>query len=226
MKKIKVLVWLLSISLILIHIPFDELFAQRGRSSFGGSRSFSRSFGGTRSFGGVRSFGGTRAYSLPGTSPKINSPLRNKSFSIPRARSFGGTVSSMLNRSSIASKYGVPRKVITSREFPNLPRNVVVNHYGDFASGLMMGYLMGHTSWLWYLPFHPAFYYTQPVQVVNPDGTISYYPPTFDFGKFVMTLIILGSIGFIVLRVIRRRRIQYRYRNLSGMDFSKSSFSI
>jgi hypothetical protein len=99
----------------------------------------------------------------------------------------------------------------------------VVNHYGDFASGLMMGYLMGHTSWLWYLPFHPAFYYTQPVRVENPDGTISYYPPSFDYSKFFLTLIFLASIGFIIYRIIKKRRRAHAF--ITDTDLSKSSFS-
>jgi len=224
MRKINVLVWVVVFSLLIFSLPLDELLSQGKRGSFGGTRSITKSFGGARSFGGTRSFGGYRSYNLPGTSPKITSPLRKKSFDITaKTKSFGGTVSSALNRSQIASKYGIPRKVITPRELPRLPQNAVVNHYGDFASGLMMGYLMGHTSWLWYLPFHPAFYYTKPVRVENPDGTVSYYPPTFDYSKFFLTLIFLGSLGFIVYRLIKKRRSYHSF--LTKTDLSKSSFS-
>ncbi|MEJ5286792.1 MAG: hypothetical protein CH6_1663 [Candidatus Kapaibacterium sp.] len=222
MKKIKFLVWVLAFALIFISFPFEELIA-KGGGSFGGTRGYSRSFGGSKSFGGSRSFGGTRSYVPPTTSPRYSTPMR--SYNNPTTRSFGGTATSMFNRSQLQSKYGVPRKVITSKDIPNLPRNVQVYHFGDFASGLMMGYLMGHTSWLWYLPFHPAFYYTQPVKVVNEDGTVTYYPPTFDTSKFLLSLIFFGSIAFIIIRIIKVKRKQGLLPRNSTMDLSRSSFS-
>ncbi|MCX7909914.1 MAG: hypothetical protein N2560_10435 [Ignavibacteria bacterium] len=215
MKKINWLIWLLSISLLLFSFPIDLLFAKGGKGSFGGTRSYSRSFGGTKSFGGTRSFRN------PSSSPRYSTPMR--SYNNPQTRSFGGSATSIYNRSQIQSKYGVPRKVLTPREIPNLPANARVYDYGDFASGLMMGYLMGHTSWLWALPFHPAFYYSQPIKVVNEDGTVTYYPPTFDTGKFLMTLIIAGSIAFIIIRAIRRKK--GILPKTSKMDLSRSSFS-
>ncbi len=214
MKRINILVWIISFALLIVAFPFDEILAKKG-GSFGGTRGYSRSFGGSKSFGGTRSF------RIPSTSPRYSNPMR--SYNAPRARSFGGSVTSMYNRAQIQSKYGVPRKIITPNELPNLPKNIRAYDYGDFPSGLMMGYLMGQTSWLWALPFHPAFYYSQPVKVVNEDGTISYYPPTFDYAKFFMTLIIIGSIGFIVLRALKRKKVTFS--KPSTMGLSRSSFS-
>lgn len=209
MKKTKtILIVILSFALVLSLFPLEELLAKGGRSSFGGSRSFS-----SRSFGGSKSFGGTRS-----TSPRFSTTPRNTR-TIPRS-SFGKTATSTFSRGDIQRKYGIPRRQITSQQMSGLPRNTIVNHYGDYASGLMMGYLMGHTSWLWYLPFHPAFYYSQPVRVVNPDGTVSYYPPTFDWGKFFMTWIIIAAIVFVVYTYFKNKR-----RRISGVgDLSKSSF--
>lgn len=214
MKRMNILVWIISFALLIGSFPFDEILAKKG-GSFGGTRGYSRSFGGSKSFGGSRSF------RTPSASPRYTNPMR--SYNAPQSRSFGGSVTSMYNRAQIQSKYGVPRKIITPNELPNLPKNIRAYDYGDFASGLMMGYLMGQTSWLWALPFHPAFYYSQPVKVVNEDGTISYYPPTFDSAKFFMTLIIIGSIGFIVLRALKRKKVTFS--KPSTMGLSRSSFS-
>ncbi|MFN3781772.1 MAG: hypothetical protein ACK4SO_06320 [Candidatus Kapaibacteriota bacterium] len=215
MSRNKFLVVFLSFLLIAWSFPFDALSYKGGRGSFGGTRSS------VRSFGGSKSFGGTRMYRTPTTKPGFTTPMGT--YRTPQTRSFGGSATSLLNKSYIQSKYGTPRRVLTPRELPNLPSNVRVYDYGNFASGLMMGYLMGQTSWLWYLPFHPAFYYTQPIKVVNEDGTVSYYPPTFDASKFVMTLTILGSIGFIFYQILKRRRSSGAVKK--PLDLSRSSFS-
>lgn len=224
MKKNKLLLIIISLGFILILFPIDSLlYSQKSRSSFGGSRSVpSRSFSTPRMMSPKSSFGGTRS-TFP--IPKATNPMSIQRSVMPRS-SFGGKVSSgVFSQSNIFKKYGVPRRVITSREVPNLPQNAVVNHYGDFASGLMMGYLMGHTSWLWYLPFHPAFYYGQPQRVINPDGTVAYYPPTFDWGKLFMTLIIFGSISFIIYQFFKNRRRSLNFRMKGIRDLSKSSFN-
>jgi hypothetical protein len=85
-----------------------------------------------------------------------------------------------------------------------------------------MGYLMGQTSWLWFTPFHPAFYYSQPYYVPRPDGTVEYYPPTFSPAKVIFMLIVVGTIAFIVWVIIRTRRAQRRM--LAAGDLSRSSF--
>ncbi|MCX7879529.1 MAG: hypothetical protein N2517_02605 [Ignavibacteria bacterium] len=210
------LILTLIISLLIGLLPLDELSARKGGKSFGGSRGSFRTS--PKSFGGTKSPIGTRSYDAPMTSPKNFTPRSQQT----TPRSFGGSVSSNVNKFNLQSKYGIPRKQITSREMSNLPPNVVVNDYGNFASGLMMGYLLGHTSWLWFTPFHPAFYYSQPIKVENPDGTISYYPPTFDFGKLLMTLIVLGSLGFILYTYFKNKKLRLMHRSSDG--FSKSSF--
>ena len=86
----------------------------------------------------------------------------------------------------------------------------------------MTGYAMGRTSWMWYMPFHPAFYYSAPPYVVRPDGVAEYYPPTFSFAKLFFTILIVGAIVFVIVTVIRnRRRAQMGY----GGGGSQSSFS-
>lgn len=215
MRRNRYLGIFLAIMLMLFYFPFDTFSNKGGRGSFGGTRSSVRSFGGTKSFGGIRT------YRTPTTQPRY--PTSTQRFNTPQTRSFGGSATSFLNKSYIQSKYGAPRRVLTPKELPNLPSNVRVYDYGNFASGLMMGYLMGHTTWLWYLPFHPAFYYTEPVKVVNEDGTITYYPPTFDSSKFLTTLILIGSIGFIIYQLIKRRRAAGILNK--PLDLSRSSFS-
>lgn len=224
MKKNKLLLVIISLGLILILLPNDSpLYSQKRRSSFGGSRSLpSRSFSTPRMMTPKSSFGNTRS-TFP--LPRSTNPRSNPRGVIPRSSFRGKVGSGVFSQTNIFKKYGVPRRVITSREIPNLPKNAVVNHYGDFASGLMMGYLMGHTSWLWYLPFHPAFYYGQPQRVVNPDGTIAYYPPTFDWRKVIMTLIIVGSISFIIYQFFKNRRGSLTFNINRNRDFSKSSFN-
>ncbi|MGQ9819730.1 MAG: hypothetical protein ACUVQ1_07395 [Candidatus Kapaibacteriales bacterium] len=224
MKKNKTILYLIGLMLILsLFLVVTQLYSQNSkRSSFGGSRSSPfRSFSSPKSMTPKFSFGGNRTTSpLPRSTNPISEPRV-----VPPRSSFGGKVSSnIFLQSHILKKYGVPRRVITSRELPNLPSNVSVNHYGDFASGLMMGYLMGHTSWLWFMPFHPAFYFGPPQKVVNPDGTIAYYPPTFDWGKFFMTLIIIGSISFIIFQYFKNRRKSFSYGRGSSRELSKSSF--
>jgi len=85
-----------------------------------------------------------------------------------------------------------------------------------------MGYLLGQTSWLWFTPFHPAFYYTQPYYVPRPDGTVEYYPPTFSMAKLLFVLIVIGVIVFIGWVMVRNYRMR---RGIMGArDLSRSSF--
>lgn len=168
-----------------------------------------------RKGGGFRSFGGSR-------SRTFSSPSK-KSFTTPQTRStqrqttsFGGKRLNSANE--FRAKYGQPRKVVQPGQTPGIPSNYRINDYGGFSNGLMMGYLMGHTSWLWLMPFHPAFYYTRPHYIENPDGTVDVYPPTFDWGKLFITLIIVGAIIYFIVRIIKRRKIAAR-------AYSQSSFS-
>jgi uncharacterized membrane protein len=85
-----------------------------------------------------------------------------------------------------------------------------------------MGYLLGQTSWLWFTPFHPAFYYTQPYYVPRPDGTVEYYPPTFSMAKLLFVLIVIGVIVFIGWVMVRSYRM--RRGMMGARDLSRSSF--
>jgi len=165
--------------------------------------------------GGFRSFGGSRSRTFSTPSNKSVKPPVTRSTQ-RQTTSFGGK--RLASGNEYRAKYGQPRKVSQPGQTPGVPANYRINQYGGFSNGLMMGYLMGHTSWLWFLPFHPAFYYTRPQYVENPDGTVDVYPPTFDWGKLFITLIIVGAIIYFIVRAIQRRK-------LSARASSQSSFS-
>jgi hypothetical protein len=79
----------------------------------------------------------------------------------------------------------------------------------------MTGYMMGMIPWYWHTPFHPAFYYSQPVIVNGANGTREVYPGTFSIGSLLLVFLFLAGILFIIYAVIKSRRQQ---------DFSSSSF--
>jgi hypothetical protein len=192
-------VFLIMVTLFLFIAP-DIAEARRGFGGFGGGRSFGRSFGGSRSFRSTprttpRSSFGRRT--SPATAPKMTSSQR-------AASSFGGK--RLQSSGAYTQKYGTPRKSVTQSYTRNgVTQNYVVNSYGGYGSGLMTGYMMGHTSWMWMMPFHPAFYYSRPYYADNPDGTVSVYPPTFSWSKLFFTIIIFGVIVYIIVAIIRSR---------------------
>lgn len=213
-------------------VPADA-FAQRRGGSFGGSRSSGRSYSTPRSGGG--SFGGRR--SAPSTAPTRRAPSGSRppsSFgSRPTTRPsstpssigsnrYGG--SRLSSSQAYTSRYGVPRQA-ERRAIPNGSggyQNVTVNRYGGMGDGFMMGYLMGSIPWYYSMPFHPAFYYSRPYTVANPDGSTAVYPGTFQFGSLIMTLIVLGVVVFILWVMFKRRR----QRHGGGTDDgSRSSFA-
>ncbi|TAL69149.1 MAG: hypothetical protein EPN82_07540 [Bacteroidetes bacterium] len=185
------------------------------RGSFGG-RGFGRSFG--RSFGG-RSFGRSAPRSSFGRTRSMTSNPMRMSPSQRAASSFGGR--SLGSSRDYTAKYGIPRKAqpFTGTNASGMRQNYIINNYGGYGNGLMMGYMMGHTSWMWMMPFHPAFYYSRPYYVDNPDGTVSVYPPTFDFGRLFFTVLIVGAIVYIIYVIIRNKR------RMSRGYSSQSSFS-
>ncbi len=195
------------------------------------------------SFGGVR--GGSRGYSMPRSASPPSSFGGRRSTSVPRAtpppQSFGGYRSSSPQSSgrvgilpraigtplstpdNYRRSYGIPRRQETRTiTTPEGQRNVIVHSYGGYGDGLLMGYLMGQTSWLWFTPFHPAFYYTQPYYAPGPNGTVEYYPPTFSLAKVLFVLVVIGALVFIAWVVIRNRRLQ-RGMRVAG-ELSRSSF--
>jgi len=188
------------ISLIIILISPDILEARKG--SFGG-----RSFGGFRS----KTFKAPKFQSR--TVPKSSFgrrsiPTTRPSFSNPSQRAISSFGGKRLNSAKdYTSKYGVPRKTTTQKFTHNgVPQNYIIHSYGGYGSGLLTGYLMGTTSWLWMTPFHPAFYYSRPYYVENPDGTVSVYPPTFSYSKLIFTIIIFAVIIYIIRVIIKSRK--------------------
>lgn len=174
-----------------------------------------RGSGGGRGFGGGRSFGGSRKSSAPqrSTAPKrTQTNTRTAPKTTAKSPSFGGN---RISSSQAQQKYGVPTKTqpVTKASATGQNTNYVMHHYGGYSSGLMTGYMMGTTSFLWMMPFHPAFYYSRPYYAENPDGTVAVYPPTFSFGKLFMTLIIIGIIVYFIRNYFRKKRDSVEYSN-------------
>lgn len=191
--------------------------------SFGGSRRSGGYSSGSRSNGGSRSSGGGFFSRRPSTSPSTGMQ-RNGNGSFGGSRPNSGLRGTTLNNSQqYTARYGTPRKQWTQTYTGNdgMSRPYVVNSYGGYGDGLMMGYLMGRTSWMWYTPFHPAFYYSQPSYVPMPNGGYQAYPPTFSFGSLFLALLIFGALAFIVWVVFKSF---LRKRGSSGGNYSQSSF--
>ncbi len=195
----------LTIALFLLISP-DMAYSRRsfGRRSFGG-RSRSRLFKSPKRTRRNRSsFGKNRS----------RSSFKKMTPSQRAAKSFGGR--KLGNAKQYTGKYGVPRKSFSKSLNRNgVSRNYVFHSYNGYGSGLMTGYLLGRTHWFWSTPFHPAFYYSRPYYVDNPDGTVGVYPPTFSVSKLIFTILIFGVIIYIFIVVIRSKK------NNSG---SSSSF--
>ena len=190
MSKYLVLL-ILSIVTLIIEPTITE-----ARGGFGGFR------GGGRSFGSSRSFGGSR------NSNSFSS--RNNSFGGSRSRSF-------TSGKDYQQRYGVPRKsqTMSMNNGRGGNSNYVAHSYGGRGDGFMAGYMMGMIPWYWHTPFHPAFYYSQPVILNGANGTREVYPGTFSTGSLLLVLLCLAGIIFIIYAIIRSRRQQ---------DFSSSSF--
>ncbi|MFN8358470.1 MAG: hypothetical protein U0264_01020 [Candidatus Kapaibacterium sp.] len=206
--------WLL-LALTLMTFIAAPLIAD-AKGSFGGSRGGGgRSFGGSR--GGGSSFGSSRGSSSRSNSytrPSAPAPSYNRtapstspsrSYSSPRS-SFGGSRSG--SSEGYRRSYGIPRQS-TPMTVPNGQggsQNYIVHNYGGRGDGFMMGYMMGSTPFLWHTPFHPAYYYSRPTYVTNPDGTVEVYPPTFSFMTLFFTLVVAGGVVLIIVMIVRRRR--------------------
>lgn len=218
---------LMTAAIMFLLLPTDMVSQRsRGGGSFGGSRSSGRSFSAPRSAPrGGGSFGGSRQsynnrsrdYSAPrsrSSSPAYGSPTS------AQRNTFGG--SRLGNTQEYTSRYGTPRRVETTR-IPNGTgaTNYQVNRYGGMGDGFMMGYLMGSIPWYYSMPFHPAFYYSRPYTVANPDGTVGVYPGTFQWGQLFFVLLLVAGGAFILYVWIRSKR---RRRESGGVDLSRSSF--
>lgn len=214
------------VATLLAVLPLDVLAQRsRGGGSFGGSRG-SRSYSmprssrpsGGGSFGGSRS---TRPSSTPRSSPNYStSPSRTTSTPRATTNSFGG--SRMTSASDYTSRYGMPRQTTRQAVPGTNGQSYVVNRYGGMGDGFMMGYMMGSIPWYWSMPFHPAFYYSRPVTVANPDGTTAVYPGTFQWGTLFFTLLVIGGLLFIAYVWIKNRRRRQQFGG--GENLSQSSF--
>ncbi len=174
--------------------------------------------------GSRRSFGGSRrSYSKPkstqkkSTQPKSSQRRSMVSPTNKKVTSFGGN--RLSSSKAYTQKYGTPRKksTVQGKNAQGMPQRYVVNNYGGYGSSLMTGYLLGSTSWMWAMPFHPAFYYSRPYYHQNADGTVSVYPPTFSATKLIFTLVIAAVIIYIIYTIIKSRRRKSR-------ELSQSSF--
>ncbi len=234
--------FLVLVSVALLALPMDLIGQRSSKSggSFGGSRSSGRSYSAPRSAprssprSGGGSFGGSRSrpsgdrYSAPSTrNSSPNSPQRNSQSATPRRssepsvqNSFGGT--RLNSAQDYTSRYGTPRRTETQALQSNGRQgSYIVNSYGGMSDGFMMGYLMGHSPWYYHMPFHPAYYYSAPYTVANPDGTTSVYPGQFSTGTMVFTMLLIGGGGYIVYVWYRGRK---RRREFGTTDMSQSSF--
>jgi hypothetical protein len=134
--------------------------------------------------------------------------------------SFGGArPQSAIAGSNYRRSYGIPRQS-TPMTVPGSTSPYIVHSYGGYGDGLMTGYLMGRTSMMWSMPFHPAFYYSHPVYVTSPTGAVEVYPPTFSFFRLFLGMFIMGGVVVLVVWLIRRAR-----NNSGGYNMSQSSFS-
>lgn len=197
-------------------IPTDALAQRRGGGSFGGSRGggYGRSFGRSyRSPSSCRSFGGSRSRQTPPPSrnaPGAASPSGRFNSSPSARNSFGGA--RMNRQGDYTGRYGVPRATERRafRDPSGTQTNYVVNRYGGMGDGFMMGYMLGSIPWYWSMPFHPAFYFSRPYTHANPDGSVAVYPPTFQWGTLIITLLVIGAIAFILFTWLRNRRRRLR----------------
>lgn len=183
MNKIKLLL-VIALAILLTIPEFAD--ARRGGGSFGGSR------------------GGSRSFSRPSSSSRsvTSSPSSSR-----KVTSFGG---SRTTRADYSRKYGTPRRTssYTGTSASGGRQNYIVNDYGGYSSGLMMGYMQGSiASHMMWMPWYGAFWYTRPYYS-DPDanGNVEVYPPTFDYTKLFIVVIIVGLIIYFVYRWFRKRR--------------------
>lgn len=218
MKKfnIKFLFTILVLSLSLIA---SDISMAKGGKSFGGSRSFggSKSFSSPKTSTPSSSFGGSKSTGMQRQSTPSSSFGGSKSTTTPSVSRPTGMTSSYGNN-NYTSKYGAPRKTVTPSEVPGMRNNYRVHDYGGFSSGFMTGYAMASIPWYFHTPFHPAFYYSRPVEIANPDGSVDMYPPSFSFLKLFVGLAIFVVVVWIIIKIMRKVKG-------GGNSGSQSSFS-
>jgi len=153
------------------------------------------------------SFGGSRGGSVRQSKPPTNQQARQPAAAQRSTgkTSFGGN---RITNQQATAKYGTPRRTetTTGTNAQGGAQTYNVNHYGGYSSGLMTGYMLGHTTMLWMMPFHPAFYYSRPYYVENEDGSVDVYPHTISFARIIIGLIVLLIVVAIIRAAIRRFR--------------------
>lgn len=140
------------------------------------------------------SFGRSRGVTRSRSNTRSGTQSRAQTANPQKQPSFGGQ---RMDRQTAQAKYGAPRRTETVRtsNAAGGQMDYRVNHYGGFSSSLMTGYMMGNMAW-WMTA--PAFFYTRPNYVENEDGTVDVYPPTFNFGKVFMILIVIFAIVYFI----------------------------
>jgi hypothetical protein len=205
----------LLITAFLSLLVFEEVDAQRrGGGSFGGRRG-GGSFGKSRSAPSYRTQ--PRTTTTPRTTPRTTTT--RPTVTQPRT-SFGGT--RLSSPTAYTQRYGTPRRTqtVTRQNAQGQPQNYVVHQYGGMGDRFMTGYMLGSIPWMWSMPFHPAFYYSRPQEYKRPDGTTEVYPPTFSWGKFFFTMLIIAAVIYVLYAILRSRK-----RAQMSETFSRSSFS-
>ncbi len=164
------------------------------------------------SFGRSRS-SGNRARSTQQSSAR--NQTRTQTANPQKQPSFGGQ---RLDRQQATARYGTPRRTETvqSNNAAGGAMDYRMNYYGGLSSSLMAGYMLGNMAWWMTVP---ALLYSRPYYVENDDGTVDVYPPTFNWGRlFLILLVVFGVIYFIrFMRAVSRART-------TGEKHSYSSF--
>lgn len=135
-----------------------------------------------------------------------------------RSTSFGG--SRLQSREQYTRSYGVPRRS-EQRMVSNADGSqtrTIVHSYGGVGDGFAMGYMMGSIPFMWRTPFHPAFYYSRPQYLYNPDGSVEVYPGTFSFGTLLMVIIIGGVVVYLLFRIVRSMRRRVSSESVSSFN--------
>lgn len=179
----------------------------RSSSSFGGGRSGGSFSGGGGSFGSGRSsssFGGSRSYSNSGRS---NSSSFGGGRSTSGSGSFGrsGSFGSSSFTSSRSVNYN-GRSYTTSSTpyyYGGRPYHAVyVGGWGDYWY---------HPVWYYWTPFHPAFYYSGPQYINDPNGGY-YVSGGFNFFHFLIGAAFFIFVIWLIARLFGfggRKRLKY-----------------
>jgi hypothetical protein len=161
-------------------------------------------------FGGIRTRRSTSTRSRSSSSRTAAARPSNPT----KSPSFGGK---RISSAQAKSRYGTPRKVesFQGKNAAGTPMNYNIHHYGGFSNSLMTGYMMGNMAW-WMMA--PSMLYSRPVYVEKEDGSIDVYPPTFDWGRLFIMILVIGLIVYVIRGMLRAKKLA------RGDTYSHSSF--